>query len=109
MIPLVFITAGVAFLQAVVPAGVGGAAIDVVSSIGIAAMVNIIIESLNGIISPRAKPPVAVAIGVAIAIVGLLTIDGAYPNALTAVSVGLTAGAAASGIASWRQTYRQEA
>ena len=81
--------------------------IDIIGSLGIAGLVWFVIEALGAIVPTKAKPPLAMLLGVGWALVGFVSIGDAYPNVLTAIAVGITAGAAASGIASTRSTYEK--
>lgn len=80
--------------------------IDIIGSIGIAGLVWIVIEALGGIVPAKAKPPLAILLAIGWSMVAYVTIDGAYPNALSAIATAITAGAASSGIASMRSTYQ---
>ena len=80
--------------------------IDIIGSLGIAGLVYILIEAMGAFVPAKAKPPLAILLAVGWSLLAFASIAGAYPNALSAVAVGITAGAAASGIASMRTTYQ---
>lgn len=79
-------------------------AADVITAPAIAGIVYLILASLADAIPKRWKPPIALLLGVAWAAVGFVWLD-AYANVLIAIFTGITAGAAASGIDSYRYTY----
>lgn len=71
----------------------------------IASMVFTVIESISGLLPSKVKPPLALLLGAAWAVAAYRTVPGSFENLMVAVSVGMTAGAAASGVASFRRTY----
>lgn len=84
---------------------IDGVVTDVVTVTGIAALVWIIIQATGGVLPAKAKPAAAVGLGVAWALAAFVSVPGAYDTVLAAVATGATAGAAASGIESYRKTF----
>lgn len=80
--------------------------VDVASAPAIAAIVWGLIQAFGGQVPAQWKPPAAAILGIGWALLAFGFMQ-AYPNPLIAVSVGLTAGMAASGIESYRATYKQ--
>lgn len=82
--------------------------VDILTAPAIAALVFTVMEAVAGLIPARAKPPLALLLGAAWALGAFYSIPDAYPSVLVAIAVGMTAGAAASGIDGYRTTYAKQ-
>lgn len=80
--------------------------VDVASTAAIAGIVWTLIQLFGAGLTPRQKPPAAGALGIAWAVAAFLLIPGAYANVLVAIASGILAAAMASGVESYRATYR---
>lgn len=78
---------------------------DILTIPAIASLVFTVIESVSGLIPSKLKPPLALLLGAVWALAARYTVSDSFPNDLTAIAIGMTAGAGASGIASFRSTY----
>lgn len=78
---------------------------DILTVPAISSLVFTLIESISGLIPSKLKPPLALLAGAGWALAARYSIPDSFPNDLSAIAIGMTAGAAASGIASFRSTY----